>query len=80
MVEGRPVGEIVGNALKNGLVVISAENNVLRLVPPLIIAEKDVDEMAEKLGSFPVKRMMYRPRPFPDRLVGKRSAVLWREL
>ena len=49
MVEGRPVGEIVGNALKNGLVVISAENNVLRLVPPLIIAEKDVDEMAEKL-------------------------------
>lgn len=49
MVEGRPVGEIVGNALKNGLVVISAENNVLRLVPPLIITEKDVDEMAEKL-------------------------------
>ena len=49
MVEGRPVGEIVGNALKHGLVVISAENNVLRLVPPLIIAEKDVDEMAEKL-------------------------------
>ena len=49
MVEGRPVGEIVGNALKNGLVIISAENNVLRLVPPLIIAEKDVDEMAEKL-------------------------------
>ena len=51
MVEGRPVGEIVGNALKNGLVVISAENNVLRLVPPLIIAEKDVDEMAEKLDA-----------------------------
>ena len=49
MVEGRPVGEIVGNALKNGLVVISAENNVLRLVPPLIIAEKDVDEMAKKV-------------------------------
>lgn len=49
IVEGRPVGEIVGNALKNGLVVISAENNVLRLVPPLIIKEKDVDEMAEKL-------------------------------
>ena len=49
MVEGRPVGEIVGNALKNGLVIISAENNVLRLVPPLIIKEKDVDEMAEKL-------------------------------
>ena len=49
MVAGRPVGEIGGKALKNGLVVISAENNVLRLVPPLIIAEKDVDEMAEKL-------------------------------
>ncbi len=49
VVEGLPVGEIVGKALKNGLVVISAENNVLRLVPPLIITEKDVDEMAEKL-------------------------------
>ncbi len=49
VVEGRPVGEIVGSALKNGLVVISAGNNVLRLVPPLIITEKDVDEMAEKL-------------------------------
>ena len=36
---------------------------MLRLVPPLIIAEKDVDEMAEKLEASPVKRMMYRPRP-----------------
>ena len=49
VVEGRPVGEIVGKALENGLVVISAGSNVLRLVPPLIITERDIDEMAEKL-------------------------------
>ena len=49
IVKDRPVGEIVKKALENGLVVISAENNVLRLLPPLIITEKDIDEMAEKL-------------------------------
>lgn len=49
IVKDRPVGEIVKKALENGLVVISAGNNVLRLVPPLIITEKDIDEMAEKL-------------------------------
>ena len=49
VVEGHPVGEIVGKALENGLVVISAGSNVLRLVPPLIITERDIDEMAEKL-------------------------------
>ena len=49
VVEGRPVSDITGRALENGLVVISAGNNVLRLVPPLIITEKDIDEMAAKL-------------------------------
>ena len=49
VVEGRPVSDITGRALENGLVVISAGNNVLRLVPPLIITEKNIDEMAAKL-------------------------------
>lgn len=47
--EGKPVGEIVNKALANGLLVISAGQDVLRLVPPLIIEEKDIDEMIEKL-------------------------------
>ncbi|MCD8338552.1 MAG: aspartate aminotransferase family protein [Lachnospiraceae bacterium] len=49
LVEGRPVGEIVSRALENGLVVLSAEGNVLRLVPPLVIEKKDIDEMVVRL-------------------------------
>lgn len=49
VVSGRPVGEIVQQALKNGLLVITAGSDVLRMVPPLVITETDVDEMIEKL-------------------------------
>lgn len=45
----KPVGEVVKKAMKHGLIVISAGQNVLRMVPPLIITEKHVDEMIEKL-------------------------------
>ena len=48
VVTGRPVGEIVSKAIENGLMVISAGSDVLRLVPPLVITERDVDEMIEK--------------------------------
>ena len=48
-VSGIPVGQIVSAALDSGLVILSAGNNVLRFVPPLVITAKDVDEMAEKL-------------------------------
>ena len=49
VVEGQPVGQIVNKALENGLVVITAGTNVLRLVPPLVITKAHVDEMIEKL-------------------------------
>ena len=49
VVEGRPVGEIINKALSNGLIIISAGSNVLRLVPPLVIEKSDIDEMIEKL-------------------------------
>lgn len=49
VITGRPVGEIVSKAIENGLMVISAGSDVLRLVPPLVITERDVDEMIEKL-------------------------------
>ena len=44
------VGDIILAAQKEGLLTISAEGNVLRLAPPLIVTEKEIDEMAEKLG------------------------------
>ena len=49
VVEGRQAGEIVKAAIGNGLVILSAGSNVLRLVPPLIITKDDIDEMIHKL-------------------------------
>ena len=45
----RPVGEIIHAALEKGLLVISARDNVIRLVPPLIVEKEHIDEMIEKL-------------------------------
>lgn len=45
----KPVGEVIVKAMQHGLIVISAGGNVLRLVPPLIITEAQVDEMIDKL-------------------------------
>ncbi len=44
-----PVGEVSKNVLKEGLILITAGSNVLRFLPPLIIAERHVDEMAAML-------------------------------
>lgn len=49
VVSGRPVGEVVKKGLENGLIVISAGSDVLRLVPPLVIQKEHIDEMIEKL-------------------------------
>ena len=45
----KPVGEVAKKCLEHGLIAISAGGNVLRLVPPLVIQEKHVDEFIEKL-------------------------------
>lgn len=42
-------GDICNKALENGLIIISAGSDVLRIVPPLVIEKKHVDEMIEKL-------------------------------
>ncbi|MGN0514058.1 MAG: aspartate aminotransferase family protein [Lachnospiraceae bacterium] len=44
-----PVSTVVNKCLEQGLIVISASNNVLRFVPPLVITKDNVDEMAVKL-------------------------------
>ena len=49
VIEGTTVGSIVTKALANGLLVISAGSDVLRLVPPLVITKEHIDEMIEKL-------------------------------
>ncbi len=49
VVEGLPVNDLISRALENGLILLSAEGNVLRFVPPLIIEKEDIDEMAYRL-------------------------------
>ena len=44
-----PVGKVAAKALENGLIVITAGSNVIRMVPPLVIEDRHVDEMIEKL-------------------------------
>lgn len=45
LAEQKPAGEVVNKCLEAGLIVITAGNNVLRFVPPLIIKKEHVDEM-----------------------------------
>jgi acetylornithine/N-succinyldiaminopimelate aminotransferase len=44
-----PVGEVVRKCLENGLVVLSAGADVLRLLPPLVMDRDGILEMKEKL-------------------------------
>ena len=47
-----PVGPLVTHALlEEKLILISAGSNIIRFVPPLVIEEKDVDEMARRLAA-----------------------------
>lgn len=43
--EDTPASEIASAAIENGLLVITAGSNVLRIVPPLIIERTHIDEM-----------------------------------
>lgn len=49
LVFDRPVAPILQEALKEGLVLINAGTNIIRLVPPLVIETSHIDEMIGKL-------------------------------
>ncbi len=51
VVKGVKVGDIVKKALDLGLVILSAGSDVIRLVPPLVIEKKDIDEMVIRLSA-----------------------------
>lgn len=44
-----PAGKVVEEAQKEGLLLPTAGAHVVRLLPPLVITEKEIDEMEEKL-------------------------------
>lgn len=45
----KPVGKVAAKALEEGLIIITAGSDVIRMVPPLVIEREHVDEMIEKL-------------------------------
>ena len=49
VVSEKSFGTIAAKALEEGLVVITAGKDVIRMLPPLIIQKKDVDAMVQKL-------------------------------
>lgn len=51
VVSEKPAGQIAAKAIEKGLLIITAGEDVLRLLPPLIIEKKHVDEMIQKLDS-----------------------------
>ncbi len=44
-----PVGQVVAAGLKEGVVMLSAGADVLRLLPPLVITEADIDEFVVRV-------------------------------
>lgn len=46
---GKKVGDVIAAARERGLLVISAEGNVLRMAPPLVIDRADIDAAVEVL-------------------------------
>ena len=44
-----PAGEIVAEAIKHGLIILVAGQNVVRLLPPLTITEAEIDILVERL-------------------------------
>lgn len=46
LILNKPAGDVILKAMDNGLLVISAGAEIIRMVPPLIISRDNVDEMA----------------------------------
>jgi acetylornithine/N-succinyldiaminopimelate aminotransferase len=55
--EGTAPGDIVGAALKEGLLLVGAGKDVVRFVPPLIVSEAEIDEALAKFEAAVVTVM-----------------------
>ena len=45
----KPLGEVTAKALEEGLLIIGAGTDVIRMIPPLVFGKEQVDEMVEIL-------------------------------
>ena len=46
-----PVKGVIAEAMDNGLILINAGSDIIRILPPLVTTEKEIDEMASILGA-----------------------------
>eukprot|EP00567_Pseudictyota_dubia_P014387 CAMPEP_0197444722 /NCGR_PEP_ID=MMETSP1175-20131217/10137_1 /TAXON_ID=1003142 /ORGANISM="Triceratium dubium, Strain CCMP147" /LENGTH=469 /DNA_ID=CAMNT_0042975561 /DNA_START=79 /DNA_END=1488 /DNA_ORIENTATION=+ len=53
---GCTAGELVGDAMKEGLLLVPAGPNVVRFVPPLVVTEEEVDKALERFEKAVEKR------------------------
>ena len=49
LVFSKPVADIINKSVERGLIIINAGTNIIRIMPPLIITEADVDAMTALL-------------------------------
>jgi acetylornithine/N-succinyldiaminopimelate aminotransferase len=49
LILNRPANDVVLKALNNGLIVITASTNIIRMVPQVIFKKENVDEIIEKI-------------------------------
>lgn len=47
-----PVASVVQAGYERGVILLNAGENVLRLLPPLIVTEKEIDRLMEVLGEI----------------------------
>ncbi len=45
----QPVNELIKHAVDQGLLLINAGTQIIRLIPPLIVSKEDIDHMIEIL-------------------------------
>ena len=63
----KPLAEVNKRAIEEGLLIIQAQGNVIRFVPPLIVEEKHIDEMIEKLKRALARRKQKKkPKELPE--------------
>ena len=45
-----PVKGVIADAMDHGLILINAGADIIRILPPLVITEREIDEMISILG------------------------------
>ena len=51
-----PVKDVIADAMDHGLILINAGADIIRILPPLVITEREIDEMAQILGEALAKK------------------------